>query len=339
MRINGSMRALTELDDETQSILIYRLHPWINNFNNVVLFLMQYNMDIKFIGSGEVAKALIFYITDYITKATLPTHLGLQALIYAIKANHEKYTHEHSMDMLSIKRSLLIKVVNSLMARNELLQQQVHSYLISGGDSYTSHPFKTLFWGELDTYIAQSDPEGSSSQEEDVQDVDMAAFIALPKEDIVLNSVPADGEFEPSADTDSSDNEDKNGGTISVDQPDVPAIIAPDTITLASLLMDYHFCSDNDAFATLSVWEHVTLVHQLTKHEEEHRSGNLHGRTGSQQVMFLTKEHPLFHSHLSRLCLEPFIPVLLGPSIPQHDQSEQERMAWCRTMLIFFKPW
>jgi hypothetical protein len=28
-------------------------------------------MDIKYIGSGEAARALVYYVTDYITKATL----------------------------------------------------------------------------------------------------------------------------------------------------------------------------------------------------------------------------------------------------------------------------
>ncbi|KIM73163.1 hypothetical protein PILCRDRAFT_81364 [Piloderma croceum F 1598] len=46
---------------------------------------MKCNMDIKFIGSGEAVKALIYYITDYITKASLPTHVGLAALSYAIQ--------------------------------------------------------------------------------------------------------------------------------------------------------------------------------------------------------------------------------------------------------------
>jgi hypothetical protein len=41
----------------------------------MVIFLMECNMDIKYIGSGEAAKALVFYITDYITKASLATHV------------------------------------------------------------------------------------------------------------------------------------------------------------------------------------------------------------------------------------------------------------------------
>jgi hypothetical protein len=91
MSFDGKTWAFTELDEATQSILLKQLHPHINNFNDVVMFLMQCNMDLKYIGSGEAAKALIYYVTDYITTANLATHVGLQALAYAIHQNNTKY--------------------------------------------------------------------------------------------------------------------------------------------------------------------------------------------------------------------------------------------------------
>ena len=75
MCIDGSTCSMTLIDPKTQSILLKRMHPRINNFNDVVMFLMECNMDIKYIGSGEAAKTLIYYITNYITKAALATPL------------------------------------------------------------------------------------------------------------------------------------------------------------------------------------------------------------------------------------------------------------------------
>ena len=37
-------------------------------------------MDIKFVGSGESAKAILYYITDYISKAQLKAHVAYAAL-------------------------------------------------------------------------------------------------------------------------------------------------------------------------------------------------------------------------------------------------------------------
>lgn len=59
MRVTGQTCPSTSLDPDISSVLLCRLHPWINNYNDVTLFLLQSNMDIKFIGSGPAAKALV----------------------------------------------------------------------------------------------------------------------------------------------------------------------------------------------------------------------------------------------------------------------------------------
>ncbi|KAJ7860952.1 hypothetical protein B0H14DRAFT_2268730, partial [Mycena olivaceomarginata] len=64
--------------------LLRRLHPRINPYNSLMMFLLRCNMDIKYVGSGEAAKALVHYVTDYVTKSALATHVGLSAVEYAI---------------------------------------------------------------------------------------------------------------------------------------------------------------------------------------------------------------------------------------------------------------
>ncbi|KAF8447512.1 hypothetical protein L210DRAFT_3321898, partial [Boletus edulis BED1] len=149
MRINGSTRGITELDDDTKSILLRRLHPWINNFNDVVLFLLQSNMDIKYIGSGPAAKALVYYITDYITKSDLKIHSGIQTLQAAMKNHAEKFRNDTSSTHDYRDRNLVTKCMNSLMGRQEVSHQQVMSYLVGGGDVYTSHDFRPFRFYEF----------------------------------------------------------------------------------------------------------------------------------------------------------------------------------------------
>jgi hypothetical protein len=127
------------------SILLRCLHPCINNFNNVVTFLVKCNMDIKYIGSGEAAKALVYYISDYIMKNTLATHVGLDTLSYAIKQNEAKYVgSKHSTSTAKIHKSLFTKMVDAMMARQEMSHQQIMSYLVGSGDVYCSHKFCLL---------------------------------------------------------------------------------------------------------------------------------------------------------------------------------------------------
>jgi hypothetical protein len=85
MRIDEDINPFTRVDSETESIILKRLHPRINNYHGLIMFLLRCNMDIKYIGSGEATKASVHYITDYITKSTLGTHVGLSAVKYAIK--------------------------------------------------------------------------------------------------------------------------------------------------------------------------------------------------------------------------------------------------------------
>ena len=42
-------------------------------------------MDIQFLGSGPSTKAIIYYITDYITKAQLKSHVAYAALALAVQ--------------------------------------------------------------------------------------------------------------------------------------------------------------------------------------------------------------------------------------------------------------
>ena len=42
-------------------------------------------MDIKFIGSGSTAKAITYYITNYITKSQLKTHVAYAALELSVR--------------------------------------------------------------------------------------------------------------------------------------------------------------------------------------------------------------------------------------------------------------
>ena len=67
-------------------------------------------MDIKYIGAGEAAKALVYYISDYITKNTLAMHVGLKVLSYAIKQNEAKYIGmQRSTSMAEKNKSLFMK--------------------------------------------------------------------------------------------------------------------------------------------------------------------------------------------------------------------------------------
>ncbi|KZT58629.1 hypothetical protein CALCODRAFT_432357, partial [Calocera cornea HHB12733] len=146
MRIDGSTRPYSDIDAETGSILLRRLHPRINEYNDVVMFLLRSNMDIQYLGSGEASRAALYYITDYITKSSLKVHAGMTALIYALQKNQEKYAQSLDAPIAVYSKSLVTKLLNSMMARQEVSHQQVMSYYVGGGDCYKNFKFAKLHW-------------------------------------------------------------------------------------------------------------------------------------------------------------------------------------------------
>ncbi|KAG1856860.1 hypothetical protein C8R48DRAFT_717942 [Suillus tomentosus] len=109
MRIDGTVQHRTCIEPETGSIELRRWRARVNNYTDVIMFLMQCNTDTQFIGSGEAAKAAAFYTSEYITKNDLPLHVGLKALDYAIKANTSKYAGTDQIPEHTKDRSLITK--------------------------------------------------------------------------------------------------------------------------------------------------------------------------------------------------------------------------------------
>ena len=117
-----------------------------------MLEALRCNMDIKHIGSGEGAKALIYYVTDYITKAALPTHLGLAALLYAISRAEERFQETVQWGPSDDTRALTV-VMNNMLSRREVSHPQAMSYIVGGGDHYTSHRFRNLHLSAFLRYV------------------------------------------------------------------------------------------------------------------------------------------------------------------------------------------
>ncbi|PBK79447.1 hypothetical protein ARMGADRAFT_950809, partial [Armillaria gallica] len=70
----------SSFDYEKGELCLCCLNSLVNNFNDTIIHAVRCNMDIKFIGSGVSAKAILYYITDYITKSQLKLHVAYAAL-------------------------------------------------------------------------------------------------------------------------------------------------------------------------------------------------------------------------------------------------------------------
>lgn len=206
-------------------------------------------MDIKYIRSEEAAKALIYYVTDYITKATLPTHVALAAIEYAIRRNSDKFSGVTSSDntVSDVRRSLFTKTVMALMSRQELSHQQVMSYLIGGGNVYRSHTFTILKWGDFDRFVRWCKNECANSQ---LSSASEAAPVSrnggindkynMPEENDDAYYITPPDEITPQVDT------------------------ANKRVSVSDTFRDYTLKSTEPAFADKCLWEYAECTVKIT---------------------------------------------------------------------------
>lgn len=153
MRMPRKLVAVSTIDPETGNITMRRSDPMINNFNEYLIAACRSNMDIKFIWSGSDAKALVYYITDYVTKMSLSFHdtfVLVQKSIASIVNSSNQTNNENAIEK---SRKLVLRCYNTLASQQELSGVQVASYLMNWNDHYTTHKFQGLHLTQIERYL------------------------------------------------------------------------------------------------------------------------------------------------------------------------------------------
>ncbi|KAF8228868.1 hypothetical protein L208DRAFT_1289346, partial [Tricholoma matsutake] len=65
----------TEIDDESGSINIRKHESWLNTFTYAVTYVFRCNTDVTSLCSGTAIKGVLLYISNYVTKPALKTHI------------------------------------------------------------------------------------------------------------------------------------------------------------------------------------------------------------------------------------------------------------------------
>ncbi|KAG6895588.1 hypothetical protein C0992_000491 [Termitomyces sp. T32_za158] len=138
-------------DPLTGELTLRCLDGLVNNFNTTILQTMRNNMDIKFIGSGPAAKAILYYITNYISKAQLNIHIAYDALERAV---YHLGQYDPMEDELTVRaKRLLQRCAYTMISHQELSSQQVCHSLLGYEEKFASHEFRWLFWVQFEKYI------------------------------------------------------------------------------------------------------------------------------------------------------------------------------------------
>ena len=65
---------------ETGASIMKKAEPWLNTVTPALTYIMRCNTDVTSLSSGTAIKAVIMYVTDYITKPGLKTHVVFEAI-------------------------------------------------------------------------------------------------------------------------------------------------------------------------------------------------------------------------------------------------------------------
>ncbi|THU76714.1 hypothetical protein K435DRAFT_591017, partial [Dendrothele bispora CBS 962.96] len=188
----------TIVNPETGEIELKCSNGLVNSYNETIIKAVRCNMDIKFIGSGASAKAILYYITDYITKTQLKAHVAYAALEVAI--GKVGCADDTTNDAALRAKKVLQKCAFSMISQQELSAQQVCSYLMDLEDHFTSHSFRRLYWSNVERYINDIEPSPecyvTSPIDESVEDaidvdIDEQEDTDLPDVDIEDVTCPA----------------------------------------------------------------------------------------------------------------------------------------------------
>jgi hypothetical protein len=117
---------------------------WINTFTATLTYLMRCNTDVTSLLSGTAIKAIVAYVTEYVSKPGLTTYSIFDTVRQVFCRNSELLGG--NVDRKQAARSLMTKMVNALTAKIEIGSPMASLYLLGNPDHYTQHKFITFYW-------------------------------------------------------------------------------------------------------------------------------------------------------------------------------------------------
>ncbi|KAJ3820792.1 hypothetical protein F5880DRAFT_1487394, partial [Lentinula raphanica] len=134
----------SHVDSSTGHLFLKKLEPWLNDISPPLTYLIRGNTDVTCLLSGTAIKAAVAYVTDYITKPGLKTHVVFDSLRVIFEKNTD-ILHGVQTDK-DKSRTLMTKMVNLLATKLELGSPMICMYLLQNPDHYTSHTFIPFYW-------------------------------------------------------------------------------------------------------------------------------------------------------------------------------------------------
>lgn len=321
----------TMLDPETGALNMKKGESNMNTFSYIMSFLLRCNHNVTSLLSGTALKAVVAYVTEYVTKTGLKTYQIFDVIKSVFDRNDAM--HGGTFDRQENARKLMTQVVNALTSKMEMGGPMASMYLLNNPDHYTGHTFVRCWWKNYTRWVmTQWDPLGNDDPMMDDEE-DIERVIVRKKGDkYILHSTVDDYQYRPVEFEEVS----LYSWVRLMDKSELSAAKKKKQAALdaASADIDIDNISDIDGHesdadsandASASDHENVATAH-------------VRSTVPQSQGQFI-KEHPDKKSHTVKMLEDDGsrVPMFLGGALPRHDHGDRED--YCMTMLTLFKPW
>jgi hypothetical protein len=346
----------TEVDPNTGALNIKKGEAWINTLTPVLTYLLRCNTDVTSLLSGTAIKAIVAYVSDYITKPGLKTYSIFDAVKGVFSQSNEMLGG--SLTRKEKARKLIIKIVNSLTAKLEIGGPMASLYLLQNPDHYKSHEFKTVYWK---SYVHEVLNYWKSLEDMKIDDSPEKLMVQRNKFGYIGVSPIYDYIYRPKIYNDKTLYEwiqmarriKKPTRKDNNNDKDLNSLI--DKITIESNDIDTSLDNCGDYMQDFSdVDDDIDEVESIPdidsdvddSSNDEADSMEVDDESDTEMIvdqdvdaqMFL-KDHPLYQTHIIHFDKRKkyIVPNFVGGSLPRRDQGDREY--YCATMLTLFKPW
>ena len=328
----------TEIDTETGSINLKKSESWLNTFTYLVTYLFRCNTDITSLRSGTAIKAVFLYVTNYVTKPALKTHVIFDTVRSVFQKNTEWIAGNETCKEKA--RKLMTKIVNSLAGKMEWGSPMASMYLLGNPDHYTNYTFTPFYW---------------------------KSFVQEARRAWEPQSIPSTHNYPQHDSGDARPNPPAKPIEIVDDQPKEKVAIFKRNGRIIGLSPVHDYICRPVEFETTCLYDWISRYQREKKRvnkskkpskskcvdseaeiesdcetflNEDGYTPTPHNdlkRTSKSKFFLFTRDHPLVNTHVARLSSRVQIPNFIGESLPRCDQGDRE--FYCCTMLTLFSPW
>ncbi|KAL1750608.1 hypothetical protein FB107DRAFT_177916, partial [Schizophyllum commune] len=150
------------VDRITGAIHVVKKEVMMNSVTPVLTYLTRGNTDTTSLQSGTSMKAIVMYVSDYITKCSLKTY-HIMSCIKSVFERNAPMFEGTDQDRASARR-LMVQMVNALAPRMEIGSPMASSYLLGMPDHYKSHEFVVFWWKSFVNRVLDDWPDFSAER-------------------------------------------------------------------------------------------------------------------------------------------------------------------------------